>query len=153
MRRRQIEWVVRAALVFCLLYAIAALPNRQQTFPLFSWNLFSSAPNPNSTDYSVRLLAADGLTTPLPVYYERSGLQSGGRQVQGYAALQRLGRAVDEGQTLQAATLRRTFESTYLNELTHLRYELVRRTFNIRVRVDCDSCFTDQTVLGTYRTG
>jgi hypothetical protein len=154
MRRRRIEWVVRGALVFCLLYALVALPDRRhETFPFFSWDLFSSAPNPIGTDYSVRLIAADGLTTPLPVYYERSGLQRGGQQIQGYTALQRLGQAVDRGQTRLVATLRSAFESTYLNELTHLRYEVVRRTFNIRARVDCDSCFIDQTVLGTYGTG
>jgi hypothetical protein len=80
-------------------------------------------------------------------------LQNGGREIQGYAALQQIGRALDEGQKRQADTLRRTFESTYLSDLTHLRYELVRRTFNIRDRVDCDSCFIGATVLGTYGTG
>ena len=154
MRRRRIEWVVRAALVFCLLYAVVALPNRRnEKFPIFSWDLFSTAPNPTSTDYSLRLVAADGLTTPVPVYYERSGLQSGGQQIQGYTALQRIGRALDQGHKRQADTLRTAFESTYLNKLTHLRYEVVKRTFNIRDRVDCDSCFIKTTVLGTYGTG
>jgi hypothetical protein len=139
--------------VFCLLYAVVALSTDEEKFPIFSWDLFSKVPNPTSTDYSVRLIAADGLNTPLPVYYERSGLQSGGEQIQGYTALQRIGRAFGQGQKRQVDTLRKTFESTYLNELTHLRYELVRRTFNIRDRVDCDSCFTKVTVLGTYGTG
>jgi len=153
MRRRQIEWVVRGTLVFCLLYAVVVLAVHDEKFPIFSWNLFSNAPNPIGTDYSVRVLAADGLTAPLPVYYERSGLQSGGQEIQGYAALQEIGRAFDNGDRGQANALRRTFESTYLNELTHLRYELVRRTFNIRDRVECDSCFIKATVLGTYGTG
>ena len=152
MRRRQIEWVVRSALVFCLLYAVVALPNRQEILPFFSWNLFSNAPNPISTDYSVRLIEADGLTTPLPVYFERSGLQRGGREAQGYAALQRIGQAFDQGQKRQVDTLRKAFESTYLNELTHFRYELVKRTFNIRDRVECDSCFIKTDVLATYGT-
>jgi len=153
MGRRRIEWVVRGALAFCLLYAVVALPTHDhETFPIFSWNLFSNAPNPIGTDYSVRLIGADGLTTPLPVYYERSGLQSGGQEIQGYTALQRIGHAFDQGQKRQVDTLRRAFESTYLNKLTHLRYELVRRTYNIRDRVDCDSCFLKATVLGTYGT-
>jgi hypothetical protein len=144
---------VRATLAFCLLYALVALPSRNERFPLFSWNLFSNASNPTGTDYSVRLVEADGLKARLPVYYERSGLQSGGREIQGYTALQRLGQAFDQGQKLRVETLRNAFESSYLNDLTHVRYELVRRTFNIRDRVDCDSCFTKETVLATYGTG
>jgi hypothetical protein len=148
---RRSEWAVRAALVFCLLYALVALPNRQtEKFPIFSWDLFSQAPNPRATDFSIRLLAADGMRTPLPVYYERSNLQQGGQEIQGFTALQRIGGAYDRGDKRRGDTLRSTFESTYLSGLKNVRYEVVKRTYNIRDRVDCDSCYSKETVLGTY---
>ena len=152
---RRIEWLIRAALVFCLLYAgiITVASRAHETFPFFAWDLFSKVPSPEGRDYSVRIDQAQGLPGPFPVYFENSGLETGGREIQGYFALQVLGKSAEGTNKLGTAILRKNFESTYLSRLSHARYALVRRTYDIRKRVTCATCFKDVTVLGEYTTG
>ena len=151
---RRSEWLVRAALVFCLLYGAGAVLDRgHEVFPLFAWDLFAKVPAPHGGDFSARLIEAEGLRGTVPVYYEDSHLQPGARQIQGYYALQRLGRTLLRGDRALSTGLRKHFEGTYLAGLRHVRYEVVERTYDIRERVECRNCFTKIKVLATYTTG
>jgi hypothetical protein len=152
---RRIEWLIRAALVFCLLYAgiIAVSGRANETFPFFAWDLFSKVPSPQGRDYSIRIDQAQGLPGPFPVYFENANLQNGAQEIQGYFALQVLGQSTEGTIKLDTVALRKNFESTYLAGLSHARYALVKRTYDIRKRVTCPTCFTGVTVLGEYTTG
>jgi hypothetical protein len=151
---RRCEWLVRAVLVFCLLYGVVAVLDRgHETFPFFAWDLFSKAPGRYSGDFSVRILEAHGLRVPLPVYFEAAELYPPIKERQGYQAIQLLGRTTQGGDKLRTALLRKRFEATYLNVLSGVRYQLVRRSFDIRKRIECLHCFIEQEVVGTYRAG
>jgi len=144
---------VRAALAFCLLYgAVAVLDRGHEIFPFFAWDLFAKVPASLGGDFSVRFVEAEGLQGTVPVYYEDSHLQSGAREIQGYSALQQLGRSLFRGEARSEA-LRKHFEVTYLTGLRRVRYEVVERTYDIRERVDCRRCFTRIKVLATYMMG
>lgn len=150
---RRSEWLVRIALVFVVLYGLVAIGDRpHEKFPFFAWDLFSTVPSPNATNYSARLLSANGYEKPLPVYYEQSGLQDPGNEIRGYFALQALGKSIRSRNDTQAASLRRAFEATYLKGLSNVRYEIVQRSYDIRARVSCATCFTRETVIATYTT-
>ncbi len=150
---RRSEWLVRTVLVFLALYGLLAVGTRNhEKFPFFAWDLFSSVPTAHSADYSARLIAADGYSRRLPVYFEQSGVTAGAQEIQGYTALQAFGKAIRSGDKTRTATLRRSFEATYFPGLTRVRYEIVRRTFDIRVRVTCLSCYTQETVVASYTT-
>ena len=151
---RRSEWLTRIALVFVALYGLNALTNRMhEKFPAFAWDLFSSVPNPYETDYSARIVGGNNLPVRPPVFFEDSGLQNAAREIQGFFALQVLGKALQRGDSPHVESLRRSFESAYLGNISHVRYEIVRRTYNIRTRVRCRSCFTSVKVLGTFTVG
>jgi hypothetical protein len=151
---RRSEWLVRAALVFCLVYGVIALPDRNhERFPFNSWDLFSHVPPPRVADYSVRLVQAEGVHTRLPVYFEDSKLLPSQYMSQGFQAMQVWGKAIESGNRQRAAVLRRQFELTYLSTLTHVRYQVVHRVFDIRERVACDKCYVRKTVIANYTMG
>lgn len=151
---RRSEWLVRVALAFCLLYGVMAIRDRhQERFPFFAWELFSSVPNPNTTDFSARLISGNGLPKKLPVYYENSNLQNKGQEIQGFTALQRLGKSIESGAKGRAALYRKDFESTYLKGLPRVQYQIVMRTYNSRERVKCATCYKRITVIANYTTG
>src|SRR4051812_42764538 len=109
---RRGEWLVRAVLVFCLLYgAVAVVDRTNEVFPFFAWDLFATVPDPHGTDYSIRITAADGATTKLPVYFEDSHLLSDDLEVQGLAALQQLGQSAEDGDTAKADAERKRFDA------------------------------------------
>lgn len=148
------EWLVRLALIFVVLYALVAIGDRpHEKFPFFAWDLFSTVPSTHVTNYSARLIAADGYAKPLPVYYEQSGLQAPGDEIRGYFALQTLGKSIRTTNETRTASLRQAFEATYLKGLSHVHYQIVQRSYDIRVRVSCPTCFTRESVIATYTTG
>jgi hypothetical protein len=148
------EWLVRAAVVFCLLYAVvAALTRTDERFPLFGWSLFSEVPNPHGSDYSVRLVELDGRRLRPPQYYENAKLVDQGRLVQATRAMTALGRTVERDPDGDAATFRAgAFEGVYLTAFERGRFEVVKRNFDIRDRFDC-KCFVSETVLGEFNFG
>jgi hypothetical protein len=142
---------MRVMLVFLLAYGLVALRDHShEVFPFFAWSLFSTVPTPQNGDFDVRILSAQGLPRPGPIYFEDANLQPGAQEVQGQAALQSLGRLTLQHENRRARTVRKRFESVYLRNLSHVRYQLVQRRWDIRKRVTCRSCFTDIRVLGTY---
>jgi hypothetical protein len=144
---------MRIVLVFLVSYGVVALRDRShEAFPFFAWNLFSSVPASRSGDYDVRILSAQGLSGRTPVYFEDAHLEPGTQVVQGYVALQSWGKFWRENQWQRAAVVRHRFASIYLRHVSHVRYQLVRRQWDIRTRVTCRSCFSHVRVLGTYTT-
>ena len=114
---RRSEWLVRVAVVFCLLYGVIGAHDRHQdAFPIFSWDLFTRVPNPRKSDYSIRLLETDGVPLKRPMYFEAAGLAKEGRAAQAYIAMQHLGAAVSRDNGMAIAILRSRFEATYLNQ-------------------------------------
>ncbi len=147
------EWLVRIALVFVLLYGVVAISDRpHEKFPFFAWDLFSTVPSPHVINYSARLISAGGYQKPFPVYYEQSGLQDPGDEIRGFSALQTLGKSIRSGNKQRSASLRTAFEATYLKGLSNVHYEIVQRSYDIRARVSCPTCFTRETVIATYTT-
>jgi hypothetical protein len=145
------EWLVRAVVVFCLLYAlVAAVTRTDERFPLFGWSLFSQVPSAHGSDYSVRLVELDGRRLKPPKYYEDAKLVDQGRLVQATRAMTALGRAAERDPNGDVVTYRAgVFEGVYLNEYKRGRFEVVKRTYDIRDRFDC-RCFVSETVLGEY---
>jgi hypothetical protein len=143
--------LVRAAVVFCLLYAIvAALTRTDERFPLFGWSLFSEVPSPDGSDYSVRLVELDGRRLQPPQYYEDAKVVDQARLVQATRAMTALGRAAErdpDGDTV--ASRAGLFEDVYLNRYESGRFEVVKRTYDIRDRFDC-KCFVSESVLGEF---
>jgi hypothetical protein len=153
MRLRRSEWLVRLSLVFLLLYGAIAISDRgHEKFPFFAWDLFTKVPQQQSADFSVRLIQAQGVRVPLPVYFEASRVNSLVAQIQGYKAIQVLGLSIVRRDG-RAAALRKHFESTYLSSLRNVRYQVVRRVYDARQRVDCRTCYIRVRVVATYSTG
>jgi hypothetical protein len=146
---RRIEWLMRGALVFCVFYVSFVVIHRSpEVFPFFGWDLFSTVPAPVSRDYSARIYGIDGSSKP--TWYENAELNSAAQEVQGYILLQRLGQSLATGQKFAAAIQLKQFETAYLNSLPKVRFEIVQRTYDIRKRVDCQTCFLSDKVLGSY---
>lgn len=134
--------------IACLLYGgIAVGAGADEVIPLFRWNLFSTVPAPVHTDYSIRLLGRGGARPGQ--YYEETGLSSGGREAQAYEAMQTLGSATERN-LASASERRRAFASTYLSGLAPGRYQIVRRTYDLKDRITCE-CFESERVLGEYQ--
>jgi hypothetical protein len=148
----RIEWLMRGALVFCVFYVSFVVIHRSpEIFPFFGWDLFSTVPAPVSRDYSARIFGLDGASKG--TWYENAELDSAAQEVQGYILLQRLGRSLATGQKLTAAIQLKQFETAYLNSMPKVRFQIVERTYDIRKRVDCQTCFLSDKVLGTYTNG
>jgi hypothetical protein len=147
------EWLVRCAVAFVLLYALVASQTRtDERFPLFGWSLFSDVPQPRGVDYSVRLLELDGERFDPPVYFEDAGIVNQARVVQAVRALRRFGTAAQGDDPNVTAFHADRFQEVYLTEYTSGRYELVRRSFDVRDRYECD-CFADEEVIGEFSFG
>ena len=143
------ERLVRVTIAFCVLYAaLPVVADRQEVFPIFRWSLFSTTPDPIRAESGVRLLELDGRELSPPVYLERSGLVSGGRAAQARAAVQRLSRAVRQNDD-QLPALVAFFESTYFEQYSTGRYQVVLRRFEILERASCD-CYLSEEVLAEF---
>ncbi len=129
------------------------LTAQHERFPFFAWDLFSSVPAADQTNFSARLISADGFTHPLPVYFEHAKLIPAGQEIQGVFVLQALGKAVTSGYHTRVESLRRTFETGYLGHLSNVHYEIVRRVYDIRVRSRCAASFTQQRSSRRTRPG
>jgi hypothetical protein len=149
---RRSEWLVRGLLIFCLIYGVSAWQKHPiERFPFFSWDLFSNAPDPHQTDYSIRLL--DPTNLPRNTYFEDANLQPRAQEVQALTLMKAWGQTIDANDTAGSQYIRKAFQDTYLNGVPGVRYQVVRRTFEIRKRVECPKCFDDQVVIGTFTNG
>jgi hypothetical protein len=150
--RRSTEWLLRAAIAFCALYAaIPIVTARQEVFPVFRWDLFAKTPNPTRVDSSIRLLELDGKSLSPPLYFEEAGIVSGGPATQARSGMDRLARAVKNDEQ-QLEFIRARFEREYLGEYRSGRYEIVQRTYDILERRVCD-CYIEEEVIAEFELG
>jgi hypothetical protein len=146
------EWIARAALAFVVAYGLIALTERpHERFPFFAFDLFTKVPPQKSADYDVRIIEGNGLPR-VPVFFEDAHLQDPATLIQGYFVIQQFGKLLARHNGPQSDAIRKQFESTYLSRVPHARYEVVVRTYDIRKRISCRSCFTKLRVLGAYTT-
>jgi hypothetical protein len=149
---RRTEWLLRAAIAFCIVYAaIPVVTARQEVFPVFRWDLFAKTPSQTRVDSALRLLELNGRTLSPPVYFEEAGIVSGGPATQARAGVDRLARAV-RNRDEQLEFIRARFEREYLGEFQSGRYEIVRRTYDILERRRCN-CYIEEEVLAEFELG
>lgn len=99
------------------------LPGVDEILPLYGWSLFSKVPNEDSR---YRLLIHRHrrrvIDPPVSFLDAPDTIVTGNRYV-GRKVIQRLGRAIDRGDTARAVELRRLLEGSYLKG--RVRYELI----------------------------
>jgi hypothetical protein len=111
---------------FVLGLATLALP-RGEVFPCYSWFLFALVPGQES-QYAVRLEEVRGQKLAEPVLFQDAdNIVDEPHSVTARELVQRLGAAVENGQTDEQLRLRRVLEKNYLP--TPCRYELVVMTY------------------------
>jgi len=121
-----------AFLVLVYFFAGAAsqklIPGVDEIIPFYGWSLFSKVPNVDSRyvllihRHKRRLLEP-----PVSFLHAPDTIVTGNRYV-GRKVIQRLGRAVERGETAKAADLRRLLERNYLNG--RVRYELIYERYD-----------------------
>lgn len=157
-RRRRASTSRQVLIVFVVVGLYSAFLFRDgvrssaETFPVFRWELFSKVPSRVRTDYGVRIVAWDGRDLFFPRYYEQAtDMVSQPRSVEASTMTRSMGANYDAGNTDRAEDIRRRYEDRFLND-TPVRYELVRRTYDVKGRLDCN-CYVREVVIGTFRAG
>lgn len=154
-RRTTLHLLLTTALL--LGYSLVLLvggPSGPERFPFFKWSLFSVVPDPVEVDFGIRVVEVGGRPVTPPRYLEvASGLGLPPHTIDAVTLAQELGEATTDGRTGDADAARALLESRFLAGPTSVRYELVRRSFDVLERYECPDCFTSEEVLGAFRTG
>lgn len=117
--------------LFASAYVIVALYGNLTTsfreiFPIFSWSLFSNIPaNASRLDVVITGIGDEQLE---PAYYYDMGDEfrpAKARNASFFKAARRLMLAIESGDAELIDSIRRTFESNYLADQSHVRYKLV----------------------------
>lgn len=112
---------------------LTLLHPRQEVFPVFSWFLFSLAPQ-RQTRYAILLHEVRGqVLERARLYSEADGLVSDPHNVVVDILIQDFGASEVDGQAAKQREFRRLMEANYLPPRT--RYELVKITFDPLARL------------------
>lgn len=116
-----------AFLVLVYFFAGAAsqklVPGVDEIIPFYGWSLFSKVPNEDRR-YTLLIHRHKRRTLEPPVsFLHAPDTIVAGNRYTGRKVIQRLGKAVDRGETAQAEDLRRLLEQSYLSG--RVRYELI----------------------------
>lgn len=132
-------------------YFIPGWKGQKEIFPFFSWDLFSLVPQREMTDYSVRIVAVDGVRLPKPVFYAEAGsrVENAG-SITAYRHQQSMGRAAAKQDEAALAKLVDSFESNHLLRGRTYDYELVQRHYDPVARWRKRQ-YHELTVFRTYR--
>lgn len=123
-----------------------------EVFPFFKWELFSQVPPQINTSYSARILEIDGEALAEPLYFEEAReYQRNAQSPEAQLVLQRFGQAMDRGEILRTANQQELFEDRWLEADKTVRYELVKREFDVLERISCD-CYISEEVMGVFVT-
>jgi hypothetical protein len=99
------------------------MPGVDEIIPLFGWSLFSKVPNEDSRyTLLIHRHKKQILEPPVSFLHAPDTIVIGNRYV-GRKIIQRLGRAVERGETARVEDLRRLLEENYLSG--RVRYELI----------------------------
>ncbi len=129
---RRLTWFLALTVGLFLWGGVRAL-FEGETFPIFSWHLFSTVPQPTSSDGAVLLLEIDGRRFEPPLDYMSSfEIVPDAGSVIVYYVIQDMAREYLADPTgAGAATYRSLFERQYLNFYQRsIRYALVRRSYD-----------------------
>ena len=140
--RRSFLYLAAFAVVYPLISGSVLLARRDhaiaEIYPFAPWTLFCFTPN-DETDFGVRILEVDGHTLDSALFFEEQTELSQANRITAYAAIQSLGQAASRGEDIERE--RRFFETNFLGSRnleeqrqSHLRYELVRRRFDVLER-------------------
>lgn len=104
------------------------VPGVDEIIPFYGWSLFSKVPNDDSRYVLlIHRHKRRGLKPPVSFLDAPGTIVRGNRYI-GRKVIQRLGKAVDRGQTERVEDLRRLLEQNYLSG--RVRYELIFERYN-----------------------
>lgn len=148
-RRRDLVPIVATAallLVYGAVIVVRGPASGHELFPVFKWELFSKVPPREQTSYGVRLLEVDGEVLDEPIYFEKaSHLFRSTRSPDVPTLVRRWSQQVAAGNFEESIRSQMVFEARFL-ESRDVRYQLVRRTYDIVERVEC-GCFLSEEVI------
>lgn len=146
--------VTTAILVGYSAMLLVAGPSGPERFPFFKWSLFSVVPDEETVDFGIRVVEVGGRPVSPPRYLEdATGLGLPTHSIDAVTLTQELGAAVTEGRIDDAEAARAILEVRFLSGPAPVRYELVRRRFDLLERRECADCFIEEEVLDEHRTG
>ncbi len=133
-------------LVYGAVLVLRGPTSGSELFPVFKWELFSKVPPREQTSYGVRLLEVDGEVLDEPIYFEEAlHLFRSARSPDVPTLVRSWSQHVAAGNFEESVRSQILFEARFL-ESRPVRYQLVRRTYDIVERVDC-GCFISEEVI------
>jgi hypothetical protein len=134
MRAPELRRLRRRLAILVLVYCFAGaasqklVPGVDEIIPFYGWSLFSKVPNEDSRyTLLVHRHKKRILEPPVSFLHAPDTIVIGNRYV-GRKVIQRLGRAVEQGETARVEDLRRLLEQSYLNG--RVQYELIFERYN-----------------------
>lgn len=126
------------------------VPGVDEIIPFYGWSLFSKVPNEDSR-YALLIHSRNGRALEPPVSFLGAppSIATGNRFL-GRKVIQRLGRAVEEGNAARVADLRRLLEENYLHR--RVVYQLVFERYDPLARWRTGENL-EQRSLGRFATG
>jgi hypothetical protein len=138
-------------ILYAVLGAFAHFIFRTELYPIFTWCLYCRIPN-ELQDYDLRILTVNGEKLVLaPYFQEASQWFQEANSRSAYRSIQKLGLAVEVGDTEMIKEVRRFFEPLYLGRANVVYYEIVKRSFNPMERWKYGS-FKSVTSLGLFES-
>jgi hypothetical protein len=154
---RRVVWLAIALLVLYTgflvrgSYAFSQDRSAPEIFPFFVWELFSRVPRAEQRSYGLRLTEMNGAPLAEAVYFEDSMLPTH-QSSAAHNVINKIGHAYTSGDEATLERYRTIMETRYLHPLESGSYELVRRTYNVKERYDCD-CLISETVVAEFTMG
>jgi hypothetical protein len=111
-----------------------------EIYPIAPWTLFCFVPN-REIEYAVRLREANGRALGEAEYFENCGSFAESQKTVGVAIVQEMGRWASDPNSTEFREQRSLFEKSFLLPVArHVRYELVRREFDVLERWRTGRC-------------
>jgi hypothetical protein len=147
------RWIAAVIIGYFLLGTTTNLTIHREIFPIFSWDLFSSIPAPQGSDYGIKILAVDGVALNPPVYFEKADtIFAKAHSIDAYSSIALLGGAVAANDQAAIDAQRAVFEPVFLSDRKNVRYVVVQRTYDLLERWQSNT-FIQETELRAFETG
>jgi hypothetical protein len=125
-------WLSTFLAVYFVIGLITEVYPGREVFPFFSWFLFTLAPQAGER-YALILHEVNGTVVDPPrIYQDADGLVPNVQSDKMAELIQRLGAAIEQGETGQERQFRQLLEANYL--FPNTRYDIVRIDFDPVVR-------------------
>lgn len=151
---RQINWLIAATVtVYVLMGYGTQMLGYGELFPFFSWDLFSTIPQAERSDYGLQIVAVNNTPLVEPLYYENAAQWfAQPNSIEAYVLIQSLGNALVSSDPGSTRTVRKQLESIYMGKVVNAEYRIVRRKFDIRQRW-LEHRFLSEENLATFSVG